>query len=501
MRTRQAPEKLIVQFNDQHLKVFRALSHDNSPIHWDRAYARRTPLGGVVVYGIAGVLYGLGLWAQGRRFTLRSIKARFRRALYLGTDYEYRFEEVGNKVEVRLMRRESPLMEFSFEWEPWNGVDNIPSAHDSGFAPLPTANDYTGVPENEKNVVYTWDTKQLTEFQDLYGLSATQLPQEQLLSLLWSSYQVGMVWPGAQALYTSFDMRFRGGRNNDSSLRLDTLNYRFDDRFDMATISASTASADINITAFMRPKPVDYSLDSIRGIIASNDSLAGKNVLVLGGSRGFGWVLSGAFLLKGANVAINYRTEDNAVMDLKEQLSAFGDRVTFLQGDMGKAPDCERVRLSIERQSERLDYLVCNASPAIMAYPFAEMDTAEFTDFVTRSISICHRPLCALMPLLNANATVMNISSIYASKPPRNFSHYVTAKWAIEGLTRALASEFPDLRFVVARLPRMLTDQTNTNLDFESKVSAIEVASQLLERVLQGGESVNPLVVDFGASA
>ncbi len=487
-----------MRFTDDDLELFQELSHDRSPIHWDRAYARRTPLGAPVVYGIAAVVFGLGLWANGRSFTLKTIKGRFNRALYTGIDYEYRINEKGEKVEIRLMRKASVLMEFAFEWEDRKGLDDYDAAEfENGFSPMCRANTDPVVPPDQHDIKYSCNPQALDQFQSRYQLAPGQLPYAQLLALLWSSYQVGMVWPGSQALYTSFAMRFDAMLPDRPVLELEQLGYQFDDRFDMATINASSQGVDIEILAFLRPAFVEYSLGEIGKAIVSDSSLAGKSVLVLGASRGFGSVLSRAFLLKGARVIFNYRTEDDAVSKLRDQLRDYESSCLFVKADLASDSDCGQLGAEIEKSFCKLHFLLCNAAQPIMPYPFLEMETEEFTAFISQSVSICHRPFSVFSPLLDERATVINISSVYVRNPPRKFSHYVAAKWAVEGMTHASASEFPNLNFVVARLPRMLTDQTNTNLDFEKKVSAVTVASQLLERVLQSAGSASPVVLDF----
>lgn len=486
-----------MQFTRQHQKNFELLSFDKSPIHWDQDYAHRTPMANIVVYGIAGVIYGLGLWADGRPFSIKKIRGQFRRALYLDDEYDYQIKEVDSKVTIKLERKGSVLMEYSFEWEPWDPEGKELAAAETQFTALRCANEDTDVPADRNNVDYAINDQALSEFYRLYLLDPGQFPFEQLLSLLWSSYQVGMVWPGAQALYTSLEFRFSDAGNNNT-LNLEHIRHKFDDRFNMATIIAGNETARLTMTAFFRPRPVEYSMEAITAEIETDDSLAGKNVLVLGASRGFGSVLARAFVLKGARVAFNYRTEGSEIDNLKSELSGKSDSVWFFKGDISRQSDCNALHDFVSEALEGLDYLVCNASPQIMAYPFEELDTEEFTHFVDQSISVCHRPLSALLPQLNDGATVINISSIYASQPPKHFSHYVAAKWSLEGMTHALASEYPGLNFIVARLPRMLTDQTNSNFDFEPKDSAITVASGLLER-LEHANGDGPYVIDFSS--
>jgi hypothetical protein len=49
---------------------------------------------------------------------------------------------------------------------------------------------------------------------------------------------------------------------------------------------------------------------------------------------------------------------------------------------------------------------------------------------------------------------------------------------------RALALEFRDLRFLIVRPPRMLTDQTNLALDLSPPLPAVEVGRRFLNALL-----------------
>jgi hypothetical protein len=73
-------------------------------------------------------------------------------------------------------------------------------------------------------------------------------------------------------------------------------------------------------------------------------------------------------------------------------------------------------------------------------------------------------------------------------EPVRGFAHYLTAKAAQEALIQALSLEFRDQEFIVARLPRILTDQTNLAFDFDPPVHPGEVARDLILALTNGGE-------------
>jgi len=60
--------------------------------------------------------------------------------------------------------------------------------------------------------------------------------------------------------------------------------------------------------------------------------------------------------------------------------------------------------------------------------------------------------------------------------PIRGFAHYLAAKIAKERLVRGLAEEFPTTQFIVARLPRILSDQTNVPFSFNAPANPGSVA-------------------------
>ena len=489
-----------MQFTDQHLKLFEELSHDKSPIHWDQAYARRTPFSNVVVYGIAAVLYGLGLWSQGRSFSISTIRGKFNRPLYKDIEYKYNIEENNNNVNISILHHKSELMRFTFVWTEWAKENPTNNYSDLKFKPKTCANSCTEPPNAATDICYTFNKTVRTELKKFFLLNDSQLPSQQLNTLLWSSYQVGMVWPGKQALYLDFKMKFNLNRkyHTDEKLILDNLSYKLNRRFNITTIIGKTESVDIQITAFVRPKPINYSFAEIKRKITTDSSLSGKIILVIGASRGFGSVLAQAFLLKGAYVIFNYRTNDKAITSLQENLTFYKNKIWFYQGDMSETSSCEGLKYALKKKNMQIDFLISNASPPIQPMPFNSQETEKFLHFVNASIAVCHNPMFTLLTVLNKNATIVNISSIYTAQPPKSFSHYVTSKWAIEGMTHALAKEYPSLNFVLARLPRILTDQTNINFDLEKKRSAIDVANDLFLKLLDNNKGKsNPLLINF----
>ena len=127
-----------------------------------------------------------------------------------------------------------------------------------------------------------------------------------------------------------------------------------------------------------------------------------------------------------------------------------------------------------------------------------DQTTGEFLRFLETSIATTVTLLRELLPLVPQGGIVMLISTRYTLEPKAQFSHYVASKSCLEALMRSLALEFPDQKFVIARPPRMLTDQTNLAFDLSPPVSAVAVARELIEAIGQLDSASNLVEFDLG---
>lgn len=92
-------------------------------------------------------------------------------------------------------------------------------------------------------------------------------------------------------------------------------------------------------------------------------SVAGKNVLVTGGSRGIGLMIVKGFLNAGANVLLTSRSEEacqEAVDSLRDQGNT--DRCRYVTSNVSSREGCEKLAEQVaELFDHRLDVLVNNA--------------------------------------------------------------------------------------------------------------------------------------------
>ncbi|TGO27484.1 hypothetical protein BPAE_0041g00350 [Botrytis paeoniae] len=90
--------------------------------------------------------------------------------------------------------------------------------------------------------------------------------------------------------------------------------------------------------------------------------LTNRNVLVTGGTRGLGEVISLKFAAEGCNVAINYVSSGEKAQEMKEKMEReWGIKVICLMGDMSKESDCISVVKETIKEFGGLDIIISNA--------------------------------------------------------------------------------------------------------------------------------------------
>jgi len=196
-------------------------------------------------------------------------------------------------------------------------------------------------------------------------------------------------------------------------------------------------------------------------------SVAGKVVLVTGGSRGIGLMIARGFVEGGARVYVSSRKKD-ACDAVAAELSKAGSCLA-LPGDLSSEAGVNALAAALAAREPALHVLVNNAGSnwgAPMAeYPDAAWDKVLATNlkspfFLTRScLPLLEKAASAADP-----ARVINIGSIDGIKPPILETYaYSASKAALHHMTRVLARQLA---------PRHITVNAVAPGPFESKMMA-----------------------------
>lgn len=183
--------------------------------------------------------------------------------------------------------------------------------------------------------------------------------------------------------------------------------------------------------------------------------LAGKNVLVTGGSSGIGEAIAVRFGREGANVAINYRkaleqareTEEAVQVAAERCLAAMGGcdvTTAMLRGDVSSEEDVRDIVRRTIAELGGLDILINNAGIQDSAASH-DTEVAAFDRIIAvnlRGAFLCARE--AIRSWLSAGkpGVIVNVSSVHEIIPKPRFVAYSASKGAMGNLTRTLALEY-----------------------------------------------------------
>lgn len=190
-------------------------------------------------------------------------------------------------------------------------------------------------------------------------------------------------------------------------------------------------------------------------------TVAGKVVLITGGSSGIGLAAAHKVAEAGAVTIICGRDEDK-LAEAKKEIKERGFDVITYQADVADMADCDRFVQVLIEQHGGVDVLVNNAGRSIRRAIESSYD--RFHDF-ERTMQLnyfgCLRLTMGLLPKMIAQKRghIINISSIGVLTNAPRFSAYVASKAALEAWTRCASSELSDvgIKFTTINMPLVRT--------------------------------------------
>ncbi|MBM3866401.1 MAG: SDR family oxidoreductase [Verrucomicrobia bacterium] len=164
-------------------------------------------------------------------------------------------------------------------------------------------------------------------------------------------------------------------------------------------------------------------------------------IVITGVTRGLGRALVGEFIAAGHTVIGCGRT-GGAIFDLRMSHGAPHD---FTCVDVGLDAKVALWAAKVLEHDQPPDLLINNAAVINRRAPLWEQDDREFTRLVDANIRGVQNVIRHFVPSMVARGlgVIVNLSSGWGRSVAPQVASYCMSKWAIEGLTRALAAELP----------------------------------------------------------
>ena len=170
--------------------------------------------------------------------------------------------------------------------------------------------------------------------------------------------------------------------------------------------------------------------------------LQGKVAIVTGGTRGIGFGLATSLARAGADLTVVSRNREQAQQPL-EALRSLGGRVLYVEADVTKANDLQRMVEETIKEYGKIDILVNNAGTT-MTKPVLETteeDWDRVIDTNLKSVFFACREVGKIM-VSQKQGKIINIASISAKSASPLIAPYCASKAGVVQLTKALALEW-----------------------------------------------------------
>jgi 3-oxoacyl-[acyl-carrier protein] reductase len=170
--------------------------------------------------------------------------------------------------------------------------------------------------------------------------------------------------------------------------------------------------------------------------------LRGKSVVITGAGKGIGKALALALAKEGANLGLISRTSGD-LEALKSALSEVYDvKVSYAVADISVQEEAERAVDSLQNDLGAFDALINNAGIAKFG-TLVEMDPGDWKRHFEINLFGTYHVTRAVLPAMIARSSgnIINISSTAGERGFATGSAYCSSKFALMGMTEALAQE------------------------------------------------------------
>ncbi len=190
----------------------------------------------------------------------------------------------------------------------------------------------------------------------------------------------------------------------------------------------------------MNELPIDIELPQ--------NLFAGKTAIVTGSSRGVGRATALRLAEGGANVVVNYLSNQAEAHETVRECEAKGVEAIAVQADVSEYLEAQKLAKAAIEKFGKIDLLVCNAGVWEGA-PIEEMSEEVWNKVINTNLKSAWAMTKACVPSMKkqSRGAIVMVSSTSGQRGEANYSNYSASKGGKISFTKALASELcPKIR-------------------------------------------------------
>lgn len=228
--------------------------------------------------------------------------------------------------------------------------------------------------------------------------------------------------------------------------------------------------------------------------------LKDKVALVTGSSRGVGKAVALGYAKEGANVVVNYTSNEKAANEVVDAIQGMGCKAVAVKADVARKSEAENLVKAAVDNFGRLDILVNNAGftrPAMMM-KMTEEQWDQVVDIHLKGAFLCAQA-AALQMKEQQSGKIINVTSVAGLVGTVGQINYSAAKGGILSMTKSIARELARYNVCcnVISLGIVATDMTE-KIRSDEKLKEIYMNRILLKRFAEP-DDISPAFVFLGS--
>lgn len=196
--------------------------------------------------------------------------------------------------------------------------------------------------------------------------------------------------------------------------------------------------------------------------------LKGKCAIVTGASRGIGKAIALKLANLGADVVINYRSNEEEAIQVQKEIEQLGAKSLVVQGDISNFEDVENLINIAKEKFGKIDIMVNNAgiTKDTLLIKMKPEDFDKVIDINLKGVFNCLKCISSVM-IRQKFGKIINISSVVGISGNAGQINYSASKAGVNGMTKSLAKEIGSRGITVnAVAPGFIeTDMTDSLAD------------------------------------
>jgi glucose 1-dehydrogenase len=234
-------------------------------------------------------------------------------------------------------------------------------------------------------------------------------------------------------------------------------------------------------------------------------TLKGKVAIVTGGNTGIGKAVVLALAGAGADIVVDYISNEAAEQEVEEQVRALGDKVVGVRADVSKVDELKTLIDAAVSNFGRLDVMVNNAGveTRTSVLDTTEEEYTKVLDINLKSAFFCTQLAAKQMIAQGEGGRIINMTSVHEDWPMPGNTAYCLSKGGMRMLTRTAGVELaPHNILVVGVGPGAVDTPINKATVADPKALAILDNAIPLGRLAQPEEigSIVAFLAGEGAS-